>query len=125
MPGSSGMNSQNKFRAAAFLAGLLSASALSAAVVDRSADAAPAPSKIVRPTGIPRRFEGETIRLSLTVDEKGRPHNISLLSERDPRLLRELLPVVARWKFSPAVRNGRPVSADVVLPIQLVDTPEA
>ncbi|MES1167601.1 MAG: TonB family protein [Oleiharenicola lentus] len=124
------MNSKIKFLAIALLGGLLSASALSASVVTdpssqagRAGYAAPAPSRIVRPTGIPRRYEGETVRLSLTIDEQGRPHKISLLTERDPRLIRQLLPAVARWKFTPAMQNGRPVAADVVLPLQLVDTP--
>ena len=37
--------------------------------------------------------------------------------------LTHLLPAVAQWKFTPAMKNGRAVSADVVLPIELVDGP--
>ena len=122
------MNSKRILLAATLAGGLLSASVLSASVVidtaamaDRADYSAPSPMKIVNPTGILRRYQGETIRLSLTVDETGQPHNINLLSTRDPHLVKHLLPVIARWKFTPAMKHGRPVSADVVLPIALVD----
>lgn len=122
------MNSKNILLVAALVGGLLSASVASAVVVidpvtmTGSAEySAPAPLKIVNPTGIARRFQGETIRLSLTVDAAGQPHNISLLSGNDPHLVRHLLPVVAQWQFAPAKKNGQAVSADIVLPIQLVE----
>lgn len=122
------MNSKKFLLAATFAGGLLSVSVLSATVIinpvgmnESSSYSAPAPLKIVNPTGILRRYQGETIRLSLTIDEAGLPHNIRLLSERDPHLVKYLLPAVAQWKFTPAMRNGRPVSANVVLPIALVD----
>lgn len=122
------MNFKNILFAAALTGGLLSATALSASVVvdpvvtsDVASYTAPTPLKIVAPSGIARRFQGETIRLSLTIDESGQPRNINLLSARDPNLVRNLLPAIARWKFAPAMKNGRPVSTDVVLPIELVD----
>jgi protein TonB len=122
------MNAKRILLAATVAGGLLSAASLPATVIiDPSPQAgrveytAPAPMKIVSPTGLLRRYQGETIRLSLTVDATGQPHNISLLSGRDPYLVKHLLPVVAQWKFTPAMKNGRPVAADVVLPIALVD----
>lgn len=122
------MNTNRILLAATLAGGLLSASALSASVVidpapqaGRTGYTAPTPMKIVNPTGILRRYQGETIRLSLTVDAMGQPHNINLLSERDPHLVKHLLPAIAQWKFTPAMKNGRPVTADVVLPIALVD----
>lgn len=121
------MNFKNILFAAALMGGLLSASAAvgSTATSDVSSYSAPTPLKIVAPSGIARRFQGETIRLSLTIDETGRPKNINLLSRRDSNLERNLLPVVGQWKFVPAMKNGRPVSADVVLPIELVDKAES
>jgi TonB family protein len=125
------MNHKNILRAAILAAGVLSASIASAALaVDSIATArvesntAPTPLTIVAPSGIPRRFQNETIRLSLTIDESGRPRNIELLSGRDAALVRHLLPAVAQWKFSPATKNGRAVATDVVLPIELVDGKE-
>ncbi len=130
LPGYRGMNSKNILLAATLAGGLLSASVLSAAVViDQElitkavTYTPPAPVKVVSPTGISRRFQGETIRLSLTVDAAGRPRNINLLSGRDPHLVTHLLPAVAQWKFTPATKNGQPVSADIVLPIEIVESP--
>lgn len=126
------MNHKNTLRAAIVAAGLLSASFASAALADDSvvtasaaSYTAPMPVKIVAPSGIPRRFRNETIRLSLTIDESGRPRNIELLSGRDAALVRHLLPAVAQWKFSPAIKNGRAVATEVVLPIELVDEKES
>jgi hypothetical protein len=84
---------------------------------------APSPLKVVAPVDIPRRYQNETIRVSLTVDADGRAHNVQLLAGRDPSLVKRLLPVVTRWQFQPATMNGEPVSAHVVLPLQLVDHP--
>jgi TonB family protein len=100
---------------------LSAASTVSTATSDVASYSAPTPVTIVAPSGIARRFQGETIRLSLTIDETGQPRNIALLSQRDPNLVRNLLPAIARWRFTPAMKNGRPVSTDVVLPIELVD----
>ena len=126
------MNHKNILRAAILAAGLLSASFASAALAvdsavttDAASYSAPTPLTIVAPSGIPRRFQNETIRLSLTIDESGRPRNIELLSARDAALVRHLLPAVAQWKFSPAMKNGRAVATDVVLPIELVDEKES
>lgn len=124
------MNLQKILFAATVTAGLLSASVVSSAsvVVSEIATApaeytAPAPLKVVMPVDIPRRYQNETVRLSLTVDETGRAHNVALLTGHDPVLVKRLLPVVARWEFKPATRYGEPVSADVVLPLQLIDGP--
>jgi len=124
------MNSKNILFAATLAGGLLTSAAVASAAVvvdpaalaDGAAYSAPSPTRVVSPTGIARRYQGQTIRMSLTIDEAGRPHNISVLSEQDPHLLRQLVPAVAKWQFAPAKRNGQAVKADVVLPIQLVDS---
>lgn len=124
------MNFKNILLAATVLGGLLSVTSASAAVIidsavttDVASYSAPTPLKIVAPSGIARRYQGETIRLSLTVNEAGQPKNIQLLADRDPNLVRHLLPAIAKWEFTPAMKNGQPVSADIVLPIELVDSP--
>lgn len=124
------MNPKNLLLAVTVAASLLSASVLSATVVIEPAGltdgvmyTSPVVVKTVNPTGISRRFQGEIVRLGFTIDEQGQPRNIALLSGRDPNLVRHLLPAVAQWRFTPAMKNGRAVSADVVLPIQLVDGP--
>ncbi len=122
------MNFKNILLAATVLGGLLSVSTASviidsAVTTDVASYSAPTPLKIVAPSGISRRYQGETIRLSLTVDAAGQPKNIHLLAARDANLVRHLLPAIAQWEFVPAMKNGRPVSADIVLPIELVDSP--
>ncbi|RXK54956.1 hypothetical protein ESB00_03395 [Oleiharenicola lentus] len=122
------MNLKELVLATAVTGGLFAASALSAGVVisplvTESEFVAPAPVKVVAPANIPRQYQNETIRVSLTVDADGRARNVNLVDGRDPSLVRRLLPAVAQWQFKPALKNGRPVSAEVVLPLQLVDAP--
>jgi len=125
-----GMNLKKIILAAALTSGLFASAVVSQAAVVVSAAApegveytAPVPLHVVSPVDIPRHYQNETIRLSLTIDETGRAHHVDLLSGRDPSLVKRLLPVVARWQFKPATLNGRAVSARVVLPLQLVDGP--
>lgn len=122
------MNLKELILTAAVTGGLFCASVLSAGVVitplvTESDFVAPTPVKIVAPRDIPRHYQNETIRVSLTVDAQGRARNVDLIDGRDPRLVQRLLPAVARWQFSPATKNGQPVSAEIVLPLRLVDSP--
>jgi TonB family protein len=122
------MNSNKILLAATLAGGLLcsavvasSAVVLSDLTISTAKDTMPVPTKIVNPTGISPGHRGEIVRLSLTIDESGLPHNVRFVSGRDPNLVQHLLPAVAQWKFTPAVKHGRPVATEVVLPIQLVD----
>jgi len=124
------MNSKNILLAATLAGGLLSSAVVSSAAVvlsdltiNSSGYTAPTPVKVVSPTGISRRFEGQTVRLRLTVDESGRPRNIALVSGDDQNLVKHLLPAVAQWQFAPAKKDGRAVAAQIELPIELVDIP--
>lgn len=110
--------------------GLFSASVLSAGVVltplvTESSFTAPVPAMVVAPANIPRRYQNETIRVSLRVDAQGRAHSVDLLDGRDPALVRHLLPVIAQWHFTPAMQDGQPVAARIVLPLQLVESSDA
>jgi hypothetical protein len=120
----------NKLLLAATVAGGLLSAASAAVVVtplvtDSTSFTAPAPVKVVAPTEIPRRYQNETIRVSLTVDEAGRARNLDLLNGRDPSLVKRLLPAVAQWQFKPATKDGQAIAADVILPLQLVDAPSS
>lgn len=124
------MNLKKILLAATVTAGLLSAAAVSHGsvvvseiITERTAFTAPAPAKVVSPTDLPRRYQNKTIRLSLTVDEAGRPHNIAVVSDRDRKLSERIRSAVSQWKFTPAMKHGRPVSVDVLLPLQVVDGP--
>lgn len=122
------MNSKTILLAATLVGGLLSSAVVSSAAVvlsDLSINAAefsgPTPLKIVHPTGIAPSHRREIVRLTLTIDEAGVPHNVHFLSGRDPNLVQHLLPAVAQWRFTPAMKNGRAVAMTVVLPLELAD----
>jgi TonB family protein len=123
------MKMKSVILSAAILGGLFSVSSFANVIVATSPISAPAifeapvPVKVVNPTGLFRRHEGETVKLSLTVDAAGQPHDIRILAGRDQNLTERLLPAVAQWKFIPAKKDGVPVSSRIVLPVQLVDGP--
>jgi TonB family protein len=84
---------------------------------------APLPERVVKPTGLMRRHEGAVVKLSLTIDQAGRPHDIRIVSPQDRNLAERLLPAGAQWRFKPATKNGAPVATKILLPVQLVDGP--
>jgi TonB family protein len=51
--------------------------------------------------------------LSMTVDEKGKPCDIEILSPEGMGFEREAVAAVLKWKFKPAVSNGIPVRSQV------------
>lgn len=115
---------------AAVLGGILPLSSFAAVIAPLHAPAAtvfaaPAPAEVVSPTGLLRRHAGTVVRLGLTIDAAGRPHDIRILSGQDENLARNLLPAVARWRFTPALKDGTPVETRVVLPVELVDGPDS
>ncbi len=122
------MKIRSVIASAAVLGGFLPVSSFAAVIAPLQAPAAatfaaPAPAAIVSPTGLQRRHEGTIVRLGLTIDAAGRPHDVRILSGQDENLARNLLPAVARWRFTPALKDGVPVETHVVLPIELVDGP--
>jgi hypothetical protein len=127
------MNAKRILFLATVSGGLLFAPALSTAavvsdiVIDSAQKtyAAPKPTQVVTPSGIARRFEGETIRVRLALDAAGQPVRVDLVGSQDVNLVRNLLPAVSQWRFSPAMLDGRPVAAQIELPILLVADPSA
>ena len=81
----------------------------------------PLPVKVVNPTDLPRRYLDATVMLELTVDKSGQPRDITVLRPIDPELAQSLIPTLAQWRFSPAQRDGQPVTTRIVLPIKLND----
>jgi len=111
--------SKSLFYAAAFLIG----SVLTASFV-RASDTfvPPLPPKAIEPLRLPPEVERGTVRLRLSIDQSGHPRKIAILSVCDPAIEKQVLPAVAKWQFSPATKNGHPVEADVILPLQLVQS---
>ena len=117
------MKTKNLLLAAALAGGVLSSSAFAyekSATNEVAQLAAPVVTKVVNPAGIARRHDGVTVRVTLTVDENGKPSDIRLVTNNDRNLKDTLIPAVAQWEFAPARLNGKAIPAKVELPIQLL-----
>lgn len=65
-----------------------------------------------------RRNDGGTVRVKVTVAIDGSVDRLELAESSGSRHLdRAAMEAVRRWRFQPAVRDGQPVAADVVVPI--------
>lgn len=65
-----------------------------------------------------RRDAGGTVRVRVTVATDGRVDRLEVAESSGNRHLdRAATEAVRRWRFQPAVRDGQPVMADVVVPI--------
>ena len=65
-----------------------------------------------------RRNDGGTVRVRVTVATDGSVDRLEVEEGSGNRYLdRAAMEAVRRWRFQPAVRDGQPVVADVVVPI--------
>ena len=65
-----------------------------------------------------RRDAGGTVRVRVTVATDGSVDRLEVAESSGNRYLdRAAMEAVRRWRFQPAVRDGQPVVADVVVPI--------
>ncbi len=65
-----------------------------------------------------RRGAGGTVRVQVTVSPNGSVERMDVAQSSGNRYLdRAAMEAVRRWRFSPAMRNGQPVSATVVIPV--------
>ncbi len=111
------MNKIKQLIAATLVGGLLCSTAFAATTAGKSD--LPRPEVVVNPTNLPIDFKNTVVKLSLTIDEHGQPHNIKLISPADRKLARQLVPVIAQWRFTAPTENGVPVSKQVVLPLDI------
>lgn len=119
------MNSLKLFAGAVIFGSLIASSsyasdnAACAAAGKCTLNAVPQPAEVVAPQALPRRFVGKTVKLTFTIDETGRPHDIALVKPADRDLARSVIPALAQWRFTPAQENGVPVAKRVMLPLTL------
>lgn len=111
----------------ALLGALSSASALTLVTPSRASAApvkfeAPVPTSIVQPTDLPSSFMGKVVEVALTVDADGQAQDVKVLRATDKYLRRSLKAAVSQWKFTPARKNGVPVSSKVILPLELTES---
>lgn len=109
------MNPIKLFAGAVLFGSLLTVSSYANA----TATILPQPATVVAPEALPPRFVGATVKLSFTIDENGRPHDITVVKPADRDLARSLVPALAQWRFTPAQEGGVPVAKRVVLPLTL------
>ena len=94
----------------------------SAPVASAGPDRAPVP--VSRPAPrYPREAErvsaGGTVRVRATVAPDGSVERLELASGSGNRHLdRAAMEAVRRWRFQPALRNGQPVSAEMIVPVE-------
>lgn len=118
------MNSNSsRFLSGAALAALLSLTANAAPPASGSELILPQPvtEAVVAPKHVPYRYLNATVKVALTIDEQGVPSDIRVNGGRDRALTESLVPAIAQWRFTPAMKNGVPVKRQAILPLTLVE----
>ncbi len=99
----------------------LTSSLLSLTAFADATDSIPQVEKIVSPTGLSRQHLGATVQLAFTVDERGQPQDVAVVSPADRKLTTSVVTAVSQWRFRPARQAGLPVSKRVTMPLQIAD----
>ena len=106
-----------------FVIGTLLIASLSTAAVAKASETflPPRPPESIEALHLPPNVERGVVRVRLVIDKSGHPQKIALLSTCDQAVETTVVTAVAKWQFTPATENGRPVEADVILPLHLVE----
>lgn len=80
---------------------------------------APAPLKAAEPVLIPTSHQGSLVNVTMTIDRAGKPSNIRVANVSDQAAYKRFVDAVKKWEFSPARKNGEPVSTRVELPVEV------
>jgi protein TonB len=80
----------------------------------------PVPTAVVSPH-VEGRYAGDTVDVEFTVSATGKTSDFSIVSSPDSYLANAVLMAVKEWQFTPAQRDGVPVTTKVVLPVHIVD----
>jgi TonB family protein len=79
----------------------------------------PVPTSVIMPE-VSARFAGKQVVLEFVVDTAGKPTSItSVTPGADAELVSSVAEAVARWKFAPALVDGKPVARKVALPVTI------
>lgn len=90
----------------------------------RAKSATPIPTSVIMPD-VSARYVGQHVLLEFVVDTAGKPKSItSVTPGADAELVSSVSEAVARWKFTPAHVDGKPVARKVALPINIVGNPD-
>jgi TonB family protein len=86
----------------------------------RSRAEGPIPTSVIKPE-VSSRFAGRQVVLEFVVDATGPPTAIrSATPGAHAELVASVSDAVARWKFTPALVDGKPVARKVALPVKIV-----
>ncbi len=80
----------------------------------------PVPVSVIAPTSLPNWSENTTVKVQLTIDATGVPHDVKMVGYTPYELSTRVVPAVSKWRFTPMYRDGKPVSTSVILPLKLV-----
>lgn len=78
----------------------------------------PVPVAVVSPS-VSSDYAGTSVELKFTVDTKGTPTDLAVLSSPDAEVAKVIAKAVSQWRFKPALKNGAPVATKVVLPVRI------
>lgn len=78
----------------------------------------PVPVAVVSPSVSPD-YAGAKIDVAFTVDAKGTPTELTVVSSPDAGIARVVKDAVKKWRFTPAQKNGVAVETKVLLPIRI------
>ncbi len=65
------------------------------------------------------RHAGRVIKVRLTIDSEGRPHDIRVTNSIERELVKRIVKAVSQWEFTPATRGGIAIESRVVLPLEV------
>ena len=78
----------------------------------------PQPIETVAPE-IADRHAGRVIKVRLTVDSDGLPHDVQVLNSMERQLINQIVRAVSQWKFTPGARDGVAIETRVIMPLQV------
>ncbi len=119
------MNNSRKLALLLSLGALLSVAAsaktLEQSYIDtcRQGPGIPVPIAVVAPT-VGGFDIGQSVQVEFVVDTTGHASDFTIRSASDRVLADAVVDAVKQWQFTPALRNGAPVSAKVILPVSVV-----
>ena len=80
----------------------------------------PVPTLVISPH-VDNQYIGATVNVEFTVNATGKTSDFAVVSSPDTTLSYTVLEAVKQWQFTPALRDGVPVTTKVVLPVHIVD----
>lgn len=78
----------------------------------------PVPVAVVSPSVSPD-YAGAKVDVAFTVDAKGTPTGLKVVSSPDAAIAKAVTDAVKKWRFTPAKKDGVAVATKVVLPIRI------